>query len=224
MARITLYGRDLRFVALATGILKLCPLSYTLAFRSLCETGCSIICSTTSAIRRFTIWLLHSGCIVYRASKLCCLVIVLYTTVRRVPIMNYSCDVGTPCTSVYMFWYYASLSPLLSSQVALSLFSFSRLAPSYITMSYLAQPPIIPFKGSFSPIVPPFSFLYESLSPLLFLGYCSAQTQTGIGHLRKPPVIELIPCCRTRRKLRYEANKCGWSQPLFCKARDRGIN
>jgi len=86
MARITLYGRDLRCVALATSILYLCPLSYTLAFLSLCETACSIICSTTSAIRRFSI--LHSGCINYHASKLCCLVLVLYTTVRRVPIIE----------------------------------------------------------------------------------------------------------------------------------------
>ncbi len=28
----------------------------------------------------------------------------------------------------------------------------------------------------------------------------------------------------TQRKRRYEANKCGWTQPLFRKARDRGIN
>jgi hypothetical protein len=88
MARITLYGRDLRCVALATSILYLCPLSYTLAFLSLCETACSIICSTTSAIRRFSKYLLHFGCIVYHASKLCCLVIALYTTVRRVPIIE----------------------------------------------------------------------------------------------------------------------------------------
>jgi hypothetical protein len=27
----------------------------------------------------------------------------------------------------------------------------------------------------------------------------------------------------TRRKRRYEANKCGWTQPLFHKARDCGI-
>ncbi len=27
-----------------------------------------------------------------------------------------------------------------------------------------------------------------------------------------------------QRKRRYEANKCGWTQPLFCKALDRGIN
>ncbi len=26
--------------------------------------------------------------------------------------------------------------------------------------------------------------------------YCSAQTRTGIGHLRKPPGVELIPCRR----------------------------
>jgi hypothetical protein len=28
----------------------------------------------------------------------------------------------------------------------------------------------------------------------------------------------------TRRKRRYEANKCGWTQPLFRKALDRGVN
>ncbi len=28
----------------------------------------------------------------------------------------------------------------------------------------------------------------------------------------------------TQRKRRYEANKCGWTQPLFRKSRDRGIN
>jgi hypothetical protein len=28
----------------------------------------------------------------------------------------------------------------------------------------------------------------------------------------------------TRRKRRYEASKCGWTQPLFRKARDHGIN
>ncbi len=28
----------------------------------------------------------------------------------------------------------------------------------------------------------------------------------------------------TQRKRRYEANKCGWTQPLFRKARDRGVN
>ncbi len=52
--------------------------------------------------------------------------------------------------------------------------------------------------------------------------------------LEKPPGVELIPCrrkplrrtrtLRDRRKLRYEANKCGWTQPLFRKARDHGVN
>jgi hypothetical protein len=28
----------------------------------------------------------------------------------------------------------------------------------------------------------------------------------------------------TQRKRRYEANKCGWTQPLFRKALDRGVN
>ncbi len=55
-----------------------------------------------------------------------------------------------------------------------------------------------------------------------------------MGHLRKPPGVELIPAVKshlgvrapyeTRRKRRYEANKCGWTQPLFRKALDRGVN
>jgi hypothetical protein len=63
---------------------------------------------------------------------------------------------------------------------------------------------------------------------------CSAQTRTGIEHLRRPPGVELIPAVEshlgvrapyeTRRKRRYEANKCGWTQPLFRKALDRGVN
>ena len=48
------------------------------------------------------------------------------------------------------------------------------------------------------------------------------------------PSSEAVPSVRshlgvrasyaTRRKRRYEANKCGWTQPLFRKARDHGIN
>ncbi len=67
-----------------------------------------------------------------------------------------------------------------------------------------------------------------------FHAHCSAQTRTGIGHLRRPPGVELIPAVEshlgvrapyaTRRKRRYEANKCGWTQPLFRKTRDRGVN
>jgi hypothetical protein len=62
---------------------------------------------------------------------------------------------------------------------------------------------------------------------------CSAQTRTGIGHLRKPPGVELIPCrrkpLRRTRTLRDPAqmqvsNKCGWTQPLFRKACDHGVN
>ena len=61
-----------------------------------------------------------------------------------------------------------------------------------------------------------------------------AQTRTGIGLLGKPPAVKQFPSVEshlgvrasyaTRRKRRYEANKCGWTQPLFRKARDRGIN
>ena len=41
------------------------------------------------------------------------------------------------------------------------------------------------------------------------LPHCSAQTRTGIGHLRRPPGVELIPCrrkpLRPRRTLRDPA-------------------
>ncbi len=81
---------------------------------------------------------------------------------------------------------------------------------------------------------------------------CSAQTRTGIGHLRKPPGVELIPCCRKplRRTctLHDPAQTQVWSEqvwldttfisqgsrswgklavetwPLFRKDRDRGVN
>ncbi len=63
------------------------------------------------------------------------------------------------------------------------------------------------------------SLLYQGGPSTGKISQCSAQTRTGIGHLRKPPGVELIPCRRnhlgvrapyaTRRKLRYEANKCG---------------
>jgi hypothetical protein len=48
---------------------------------------------------------------------------------------------------------------------------------------------------------------------------CSAQTRTGIGLLEKPPAVNRFPAVEshlgvrtsyvTRRKRRYEANKCG---------------
>ncbi len=63
---------------------------------------------------------------------------------------------------------------------------------------------------------------------------CSAQTRTGIGLLEKPPAMKQFldveshfgvrASYATRRKRRYEANNCGWTQPLFRKARDRRIN
>jgi hypothetical protein len=63
---------------------------------------------------------------------------------------------------------------------------------------------------------------------------CSAQTRTGIGLREKPPAVKQFLAVEshlgvrasyaTRRKCRYEANKCGWTQPLFRKARDRRIN
>ncbi len=63
---------------------------------------------------------------------------------------------------------------------------------------------------------------------------CSAQTRIEVGHLRKPQELNWFPAVEshlgvrapyaTRRKRRYEANKCGWTQPLFSKARHRGVN
>ncbi len=63
---------------------------------------------------------------------------------------------------------------------------------------------------------------------------CSAQTRTRIGLLGKPPAVNRFPAVEshlgvrasyaTRRKRRYEVNKCGWTQPIFRKARDRGVN
>ncbi len=74
MSMSALYGRDLRFVALATA------LSHTPLLFFLCEKlHGSIICSTTSATCRFSKCFLHSGhIVVYRAFKLCCLGSVLY--------------------------------------------------------------------------------------------------------------------------------------------------
>ena len=62
------------------------------------------------------------------------------------------------------------------------------------------------------------------------LGWCSSQTRTGLGLLGKPPAVKQFPpseanrCTRPTRKCRYEANKCGWTQPLFRGAPDHGIN
>jgi hypothetical protein len=76
-----------------------------------------------------------------------------------------------------------------------------------------------------------------SVSVIVFAGVvCRVLVvdRIGIGHLRKPPGVELIPCRRkplkrtrtyaTRCKCRYEANKCSWTQPLFRKAPNRGVN
>ncbi len=62
---------------------------------------------------------------------------------------------------------------------------------------------------------------------------CSALTRTGIGLLGKPPAVKQFPPSKANRRTRllrdprakgrYEANKCGWTQPLFRGARDRGI-
>ncbi len=56
----------------------------------------------------FSKCLLHFGCIVYHASKLCCLVIVLYTTVRRVPII----EEGRAASKIphYKFGHFLSIS------------------------------------------------------------------------------------------------------------------
>ncbi len=63
---------------------------------------------------------------------------------------------------------------------------------------------------------------------------CLAQTRTRIGLLGKPPAEKQFPTLEshlgirasypTQRKRRYEANKCGLTQPLFRNVRDRGIN
>ena len=55
--------------------------------------------------------------------------------------------------------------------------------------------------------------------PLAACDYCLAQTRTGIGLLGKPPAVKQFPSVEshlgvcasyaTRRKRRYEANKCG---------------
>ncbi len=79
-----------------------------------------------------------------------------------------------------------------------------------------------------------YNLIASSKIPKKCLGMaCSAQTRTGIGLLGKPPAmkqflaveshLDIRASYATRRKRRYEANKCGWTQPLFRKARDRGI-
>ncbi len=51
---------------------------------------------------------------------------------------------------------------------------------------------------------------------------CSAQTRTGIGHLRKPPAVELIPCrrkpLRRRSTLRDPARTQVWSEQVWLDA------
>ncbi len=58
--------------------------------------------------------------------------------------------------------------------------------------------------------------------PFVFLspnGVCSAQTQTGIGHLSKPPGVELIPChrkpLRRTHTLRDPAQTQVWSKQVW---------
>ena len=54
---------------------------------------------------------------------------------------------------------------------------------------------------------------------LCILSQCLAQTRTGIGHLRKPPGVELIPCCRKplkhTRTLRDPAQTQVWSEQVW---------
>ncbi len=49
--------------------------------------------------------------------------------------------------------------------------------------------------------------------------YCSAPTRTGIGHLRKPRGVELIPChrkpLRRTRTLRHPAQTQVWSEQVW---------
>ncbi len=77
-------------------------------------------------------------------------------------------------------------------------------------------------------------FLIQKFCERWFKIYRLAQTRTGIGLLEKPPAVKQFLAVEshlgerasyaTRRKSRYEANKCGWTQPLFRKAGDHGIN
>ncbi len=60
----------------------------------------------------------------------------------------------------------------------------------------------------------------SQLSLLQYIGAsCSAQTQTGIGHLRRPPGVELIPCrpkpLRGTRTLRNPAQTQVWSEQVW---------
>jgi hypothetical protein len=105
-------------------------------------------------------------------------------------------------------------------------FASLQLLPKFITCSSRRSPLL---SYTFCTIyLKPFELKYPCHT------FCSAQTRTRIGHLRKPPGVELIPAVEshlgvrapyeTRRKRRYEANKCGWTQHLFCKALDSGVN
>ncbi len=77
-------------------------------------------------------------------------------------------------------------------------------------------------------------YKFQNRSQKILILVCLAQTRTRIGLLEKPPAVNQFPAVEshlglrasyaTRRKRRYEADQCGWTQPLFRKARDRGEN
>ncbi len=62
--------------------------------------------------------------------------------------------------------------------------------------------------------------MYKSIIFINFISWsCSAQTRTGIGHLRRPPGVELIPCCRKpfrhTRTLRGPVQTQVWSEQVW---------
>ncbi len=77
-----------------------------------------------------------------------------------------------------MYMHPFSLTSVTVQKKTTSFFLFSDIAPSFAPLS----------EGS--DLAPP------SHSLPIVHNTCSAQTRTGVGHLRKPPGVELIPCCR----------------------------
>ncbi len=59
---------------------------------------------------------------------------------------------------------------------------------------------------------------YCRLKRISYKAKCSAQTQTGMGHLRKPPGVELIPAVkplRRTRSLRDPTQTQVWSEQVW---------
>jgi hypothetical protein len=83
-----------------------------------------------------------------------------------------------------------------------------------------------------------FDFSFQKLSlcliMLLHIGYCSAQTRTGIGLLGKPPTVKQFPSSRANRRTRLLCDLCANAGTkltsvvehnlYFARARDRWIN